>query len=164
MFVKHIRSDQDLSNLLHIGLKWSQLHANIARPIFECLSLDLPYLEVGWFQTLRKFLCFINAEIYILIIFGSHKRYEPTSTLWRNLSLTHTTSQTPTCINSTYAASISEWNFSRKSVTRKATAFYLKSGKAADHKNCPVTSYGQNKRVRSKNLGPYGEAHSSWRT
>ena len=36
MFVKNIRSDQDLSKLLCIGLKWFQLHASIARPILEC--------------------------------------------------------------------------------------------------------------------------------
>ena len=43
-----IRSDQDLSNLLHIGLEWFQLHAGIARPTLECPStIDLPYLEVG---------------------------------------------------------------------------------------------------------------------
>ena len=66
MFVKHIRSNQDLSKLLHIGLEWFQLHAGIARPILECPSIDLPYLEVGWFRgTLRKYLCFINAEKHI---------------------------------------------------------------------------------------------------
>ena len=65
MFVKHIRSDQDLSKLLCIGLEWFQLHAGIARPILECPSFDLPYLEVKWFRTLRKFPCFIHAEIHI---------------------------------------------------------------------------------------------------
>ena len=65
MFVKHVRSDQDLSELLCIGLKWFQLHADIARPILECPSLPIPYLEVGCFRTLRKFLCFINAEVHI---------------------------------------------------------------------------------------------------
>ena len=65
IFVKHIRSDKDRSKLLQIGFKWFQVHASIARPILECPSIDLPYLEVGWFRTLRKFLCFINAEIYI---------------------------------------------------------------------------------------------------
>ena len=29
------------------------------------ISRDIPYLEAGWFQTLRKFLCFISAEIHI---------------------------------------------------------------------------------------------------
>ena len=65
IFVKHIRSDKDRSKLLQIGFKWFQVHASIARPILECPSIDLPYLEVGWFRTLRKFLCFINAEIHI---------------------------------------------------------------------------------------------------
>ena len=66
MFVKHIRSDQDFSKLLCIGLEWFQLHAGIARPILQCPLLDIPYLEVvGWFRTLRKFLCFMIAEIHI---------------------------------------------------------------------------------------------------
>ena len=52
MFVKHIGSDQDLSKLLCIGLELYELHAGIARPIIECPSIDLPYLEVGWFRTL----------------------------------------------------------------------------------------------------------------
>ena len=66
MFVKHIRSEEDLSKLLCIGLKWFQLHTGIVvRPILECPSINLPYLEVGWVRTLRDFLCFINAEIHI---------------------------------------------------------------------------------------------------
>ena len=48
LVLKHIRSGQDLSKLLRIGLKWFQLHAGIARPILECPSIALPYLEVGW--------------------------------------------------------------------------------------------------------------------
>ena len=45
--------------------KWFQLHAGISSPVLECPSLEIPYLEAGWFRTLRKFLCFINAEIHI---------------------------------------------------------------------------------------------------
>ena len=52
MFMKHIRSDQDLSKLRRIGLEWSQLPAGIARPILECPSLEIPYLKLGWFRTL----------------------------------------------------------------------------------------------------------------
>ena len=70
--------------------------------------------------TLRKFLYYyINAEINIDNLWVP-LTLRATITLWWNLFLTHTTSQTPTCIDSTYAASISKWNFSRKSVTRKA--------------------------------------------
>ena len=50
MFVKHIRSNQDFTKLLRIGLEWFQLHVGNARPILECPSLDLPYLEVGWLR------------------------------------------------------------------------------------------------------------------
>ena len=64
MFVKHVRSDQDLSKLLCVGLEWFQLHAGIARPILECPSMDVPYLEVRWLRTLRKYLCFISAETH----------------------------------------------------------------------------------------------------
>ena len=59
------QTTQDLSKLLRIGLEWFQLHAGISRPILECPSIDIPYLEAGWFRTLRKFLCFINAEIHV---------------------------------------------------------------------------------------------------
>ena len=65
LLLKHIRSNQDLSTLLRIGLEWFQLHAGITRPILECTNLELPYLEPGWFNSLRQFLCSIHAEIHL---------------------------------------------------------------------------------------------------
>ena len=164
MFLKHIRSDQgDLSKLLRTGLEWFQLHAGIARPILECPSLDLLlYLEIGWFRTLRKFTCFINAKIHIDNLWVLQTLRANDHALMESFLNTHNFSDTGLCIDPTSAASISEWNSSWKSVTQKATTFDLKSaGKATDHKNCPATSFGHNKCVRSKHLGPYGEAHSS---
>ena len=36
--------------------------------MLECPSLELPYLEVVWLRTLRKFLCFINAELHVYML------------------------------------------------------------------------------------------------
>jgi hypothetical protein len=65
ILLKHVRSDQDLSTLLRIGLEWFQLHAGVTRPILECPDLEIPYLEVGWYRELRTFLCSINAKIHL---------------------------------------------------------------------------------------------------
>jgi hypothetical protein len=67
MSLKHIRADQELSSLLRIGLEWFQLQSGIAQPILECPSLNVSYLEVGWFRSLRYFLCSINAKIHLEI-------------------------------------------------------------------------------------------------
>ena len=110
MFVKHIRSNQELSKLLHIGLKWFQLHAGITRPILECCpSIDHPYLEVGWFRTLRKFISFINAEIHIDNLQVPQPLRTNDHTLMESSLDTHNFSGTEwTCIDSTSAASTSE--------------------------------------------------------
>ena len=100
LVLKHIRSGQDLSKLLRIGLKWFQLHAGIARPILECPSIALPYLEVGWFQTLRKFVCFINAEIHIINLHVTHALRENDHTLMESfLETQHVTCTELYCLN-----------------------------------------------------------------
>ena len=73
MFVKHIRLDQDLSKLLCIGLEWFQLHAGIARPILECPSLDIPYLEVRWFMTSENsYASLIQKSMLIISVYHMH--------------------------------------------------------------------------------------------
>ena len=152
MFVKHIRSD--LSKLLRIGLEWFQLHAGIARPILECPSLEIPYLEAGWFWTLRNFLCFINDEIHI-----------------DNLRVPQTLRANDHLIMETF---LDTHHFSDKNMFRlNLCRIYLRveflseicnpegdnilpevwQGRRPQASPC-ATFYGQIKRVRSKNLGP----------
>jgi hypothetical protein len=65
LFLKTIRSELEFSKLIRIGLSWFQLESGISVPILECPTLDIPYLEDGWFKMLREFLQSINAEIHI---------------------------------------------------------------------------------------------------
>jgi hypothetical protein len=64
LLLKHLRANQKLGQILRIGLAWFQLHAGISQPILECPHLDLPYLEIGWFRSLRTFLCSINTKLH----------------------------------------------------------------------------------------------------
>jgi hypothetical protein len=64
LMLKHLRADQKLSQLLRIGLAWFQLHAGISKPILECPELELPYLEIGWFRSLRTFLRSIDTTLH----------------------------------------------------------------------------------------------------
>jgi hypothetical protein len=65
LFLKRIRANQKLSTLLRIGLTWFQLQSGLTDPVLECPALDLPYLEIGWFRSLRQFLQSIQATIQI---------------------------------------------------------------------------------------------------
>jgi hypothetical protein len=66
LLLKHIRANQKLSQLMQIGLSWFQLQAGTTQPALECHELALPcYLEIGWFRSLRQFLCKIQAEIHV---------------------------------------------------------------------------------------------------
>jgi hypothetical protein len=65
LLLKHVQANQKLSTLLRIGLSWFQLQAGIKEPILECPNLEVPYLEIGWFRSLRQFLCSIQAEIHV---------------------------------------------------------------------------------------------------
>jgi hypothetical protein len=63
--LKHLRANQKLSTLLRIGLTWFQLQSGITQPVLECPGLDIPYLEIGWFQSLCQFFCSIQTEIHV---------------------------------------------------------------------------------------------------
>jgi hypothetical protein len=65
LLLKHVRSNTALSALMRMCLEWFQLHSGLSRPILECPDLDLPYLENGWYKSLRSFLCSINATTHV---------------------------------------------------------------------------------------------------
>jgi hypothetical protein len=65
LILKQLRANQQLSTLLQIGLSWFQLHAGITQQILECPTIEVPYLEIGWFRSLRQFLCSIQAELHV---------------------------------------------------------------------------------------------------
>jgi hypothetical protein len=65
LLLKHLQANHKLSTLLRIGLTWFQLHAGITEPVLECPDTYIPYLEIGWFRSLRQFLCSIQAEIHV---------------------------------------------------------------------------------------------------
>jgi hypothetical protein len=65
LLLKHIRANQKLSTLLRIGLSWFQLHTGINQQILEYPAIEVLYLEIGWFRSLRQFLCSIQAELHV---------------------------------------------------------------------------------------------------
>jgi hypothetical protein len=52
LLLKHLRANQKLSTLLRIALTWFQLQSGITQPVLESHALPLPYLEIGWLQSL----------------------------------------------------------------------------------------------------------------
>jgi hypothetical protein len=86
--LKHLRANQKLSTLRRIGLTWFQLQSGITQPVLECPGLDIPYLEIGWFQSLCQFFCSIQAEIHVeLTHIARPLRVNETSTMNALLAL-----------------------------------------------------------------------------
>lgn len=64
-FVKHRRTNSLVSRTLKIAVKWAQWQAGTPISIFEDTTSPIPYLECRWLRSLREFLGFINAKIYV---------------------------------------------------------------------------------------------------
>ena len=65
LFLKHWRTDTDLSTTLQINLAWCQWQAGIGESILVRTDLELSYLEARWLPSMRKALPRFRAKIHI---------------------------------------------------------------------------------------------------
>lgn len=65
-FIRHIRSETRLGDLIRIALGWLQVQAGISEAIFADTSRKLPYLTPGWLVSIREFLSTCNGSMQIL--------------------------------------------------------------------------------------------------
>ena len=64
-FIKHWRTDTQVSQLLRIALSWAQWQAGTGKSILIDTRTPLPHLECRWLASLRHFLAYTRAKIIV---------------------------------------------------------------------------------------------------
>ena len=63
--VGHLRLCTTIGKLITIALSLHQLTAGISRPLLEFPDIKIPYLDKGWFTSIRDFLSAVNGSVHI---------------------------------------------------------------------------------------------------
>jgi hypothetical protein len=62
-FLKHWRTDGQVSTMLHIAVSWYQEHAGVSFSLFADVHTPIPYAAARWLHLLRTFLATVDGQL-----------------------------------------------------------------------------------------------------